>query len=373
MAKLTFFPVENGDTTLIEFGDGRLMLVDYCHRAKGEDDCEPCIDLASSLGALLAELGREYIDVVVLTHRHDDHVAGAEAFFSLDHAAAYQGDGRIAIGELWVPASMVLATGLAGSARVMREEARHRIKQGSGVRIFSAPGALDDIAADLGVSEEEMGALIVGAGEIAPGWTADDGEVEVFVHSPFAANCEPEAEEEDTNGSSIILHLTFFPGENPTPVLLGADAEWEVWKHVVELTEQNGNDTRLDWDVFKVAHHCSYTALAQEAGDGETVPEEGVDRLFDHAQNGAIVVASSNPIACEGTPPHEEAASYYRSIAANAAGQFFVTMEYPSQDAPEPLVIEIGEYGPAEKRSESARWSGAGAVIGSRSSRYGPQ
>lgn len=371
MAKLTFFPVENGDTMLIESDDGRLMLVDYCHRIKGEDNVEPCIDLASTLGALLADLKREAIDVVVFTHRHDDHTAGAEEFFSLDHAATYQGDGRVAIGELWIPASMVLATGLEGSARVIRQEARYRIREGSGVRVFSAPDALNDLAADLGISEDEMMSLVVGAGEVAPGWTADDGDVEVFVHSPFYGNCEPEADEEDSNGTSIVLHLTFLPNENPTRVLLGADAEWEVWKQVVELTEQHGNDKRLDWDVFKLAHHCSYTALAEEAGQGKTVPEDGVDRLYEHAQAGAILIASSNPIMSEGTPPHQEAAEYYQSVQERVRGKFFVTMEYPNQDAPEPLIIEIGEFGPAEKRSESARWSGVGAVLGSRSSRYG--
>lgn len=371
MARVTLFPLGNADSALVEFDDGRLMLIDYCHRTAGEEEAEPCVDLASTLGALLTDLGREDIDVVVFTHRHDDHVGGAEDFFWLDHAAKYQGTDRITIGELWLPASMVLATGLEGSARVIRQEARHRIKQSGGVRVFSAPDALDDLATDLGVSEEEMAALVIGAGQLIAGWTADAGNVEMFVHSPFSANCESGADEEDTNGTSIVLHLTFFPGEAPTRVLFGADAEWEVWKRIVELTELHGNDERLDWDVFKLSHHCSYSALAESAGDQKTVPEEGVDRLYEHAQQKSILIASSNPIASKGNPPHEEAAEFYRSVADEVGGKFFVTMEYPSPDAPEPLVIEIGEHGPAEKRSESAKYVGAGAVIGSRSSRFG--
>jgi glyoxylase-like metal-dependent hydrolase (beta-lactamase superfamily II) len=171
MAKMTFFPVGNGDTTLIEFGDGRLMLVDYCHRVRGEDDKEPYIDLASSLSAILADLERDDIDVVVFTHRHDDHSSGAEEFFSFDHAETYQGEGCIAIRELWVPASMVLATGLEGSARVIRQEARHRIRQGSGVRVFSAPEALCDLSADLGDSRAPMAAGLDCAGRITLVWT----------------------------------------------------------------------------------------------------------------------------------------------------------------------------------------------------------
>lgn len=371
MAKMTLFPVGNGDSILLEFDDGRLMLVDYCHKSVGEDEGHPCIDLSSSLSALLADLGRDDVDVVVFTHRHADHTSGAEDFFTFDHAAKYQGDGRIAIGELWVPAALVLASDLEESARVIRQEARYRITQGAGIRVFSAPDALDELAADLGVSEEDLSTLIVGAGEFAPGWTGDKGGAGVFVHSPFSSNCEPDAEDEDTNGTSIVLHLTLFPDASPVRVLLGADAEWEVWQQIVRLTEYHGNDERLMWDVFKLAHHCSYTALSEEAGDGKTVPAEDVDRLFEQGQQGAILVASSNPIDGEGTPPHVEAAEFYRSIAEAAGGTFLVTMEYQDEESPEPLVIELGEYGPAVKRSESARWSGAGAAIGTRSSRYG--
>ena len=37
-----------------------------------------------------------------------DHIMGSTEFFELLHAAKYQGDGRIKIRELWVPAAMLI-------------------------------------------------------------------------------------------------------------------------------------------------------------------------------------------------------------------------------------------------------------------------
>ena len=36
--KITFYPVSNGDTNLIEFSDGKKMLVDCKFRASSEED-----------------------------------------------------------------------------------------------------------------------------------------------------------------------------------------------------------------------------------------------------------------------------------------------------------------------------------------------
>jgi hypothetical protein len=48
---------------------------------------------------------RDYYDVVYFTHLDDDHCCGSGHFFWLEHAAKYQGESRIKIDELWVPAA----------------------------------------------------------------------------------------------------------------------------------------------------------------------------------------------------------------------------------------------------------------------------
>lgn len=367
MATMHIFPVGNGDSILIEFEDERLMLVDFCNLKCAEDDEDKRINLADALRTILDEKGRDSIDIVAFTHPHDDHLAGSDEFFWLRHAKKYQDDTRIRIDELWMPAGMVVTEGLEGCSAVIRAEARHRLEQGEGIRVFSAPDEFDKWLDDHGLGAERLGGLITHAGEVVPGISADDSNAEVFVHAPFSAYLEDCGD--DRNGSSLVLHLTFFPNGSAVRVMLGADAEHEVWQDIVNISEKY-NDDRLDWDIFKIAHHGSHNALAPEAGTGVTVPVDEVQRLFGRGANGCILVASCHPIDTENTPPHPETAAYYESVARGYGGEWLVTMEYPNESAPKPIVIRIGEDGVSVDRSSKVG-AGAAAVIGTSSPRMG--
>ena len=58
----------------------------------------------------------------------------------------YQGGDRVPIPELWVPAAMLLEEGThenrADEFIIWRQEARHRLRQGKGIRVFSKPEKL---------------------------------------------------------------------------------------------------------------------------------------------------------------------------------------------------------------------------------------
>ena len=51
MAKITFYPIGNADSALIEFADERLMLIDYCPRKEAENEEDKRIDLPEELRA----------------------------------------------------------------------------------------------------------------------------------------------------------------------------------------------------------------------------------------------------------------------------------------------------------------------------------
>jgi hypothetical protein len=68
-----------------------------------------------------------------------NHCGGSGDFFWLEHALKYQGEGRIKIKELWVPAGAILEDGCEDSARIIRQEARYRLKMGSGIRRADIP------------------------------------------------------------------------------------------------------------------------------------------------------------------------------------------------------------------------------------------
>src|SRR5260370_35947764 len=102
-----------------------------------DDPWDRRIDLPAELKSDLRAARRDYYVVVGYTHFDDDHCRGSGNFFWLEHALKYQNDGHIKIRDLWGPAAAILEDGLYDSARIIRQEARHRVTRGSGVPVFA--------------------------------------------------------------------------------------------------------------------------------------------------------------------------------------------------------------------------------------------
>jgi len=344
MAKVTFYPLGNADSTLIEFADGYLMLEDYCHRKDSSDKNDKRVDLSAELRAVLEEKDRDNFDVVAFSHSDDDHVGNAESFFWLDHAKEYQGDDRIKIDELWVPACFILEKGLESSARIIRQEARHRLKNNYRIRVFGNPGILDDWLKENDIDPKDREHLITHAGDVLK-----FNNAEIFVHSPFSFKMEDE--EVDRNGACLVLHTTFFEGENSYRLMLGSDAEYESWDSIIIKTRQKERPERLIWDIFRISHHCSYTALSSEKGKEKTEPIKTIKSLFEEGQMRCYLISSSDPIPSKDTdqPPHKQAAAFYKEVAKNKGDEdsFLVTMETPTTEIPKPIVISIDNNGPS--------------------------
>lgn len=342
--RLITYPIGNADCNLIQTADGRLIAVDYAAVAGGEPD-DLRIDLP---GALRQDIGpgRE-IDVLVLTHLDMDHFKGASEFFHLDHSPRHQGASRIRVRELWVPAAVIVEEGLEGEARVIQQEARFRLRNGSGIRVFSHARALDRWMRREGLDPKSRASLITSAGTCVPGFSLARDGLEVFVHAPFAEAAESSREIE-RNSTSIVLHLTFDDGDRPTRVFLGADIECEDLAKIVFNSERSGNHDRLLHDIAKLPHHLSYGSLSRDKGARETRPLDLVRKFYEqYGLLGEHLIGSSKvvePGATEG-PPHPEAARYYRRVAEGKRGMFVVTMEYPSKSAPDRLILEIGPSG----------------------------
>lgn len=351
MTEVTFFPLGNADSTLILTKSGKLILVDYGNMATGEED-DLRVDLKTRLTSILAELKRTEIDVVVFTHLDKDHYKGFSDFFYLQHADKYQTDGRFKIKELWAPAAMILEEGgqVDGEADILRAEARYRFLNGEGIRVFSKPEILSKWLEDRNLSLKDRGHLVADAGELVDIFTLEDDGVEIFPHAPFAADLDGVPGDELRNDSSIVLQMTCLVAEGrDIKVMFGADIASSVWDNIVRVTEFKGNENRLEWDIFKLSHHCSYRSLNEANWEENYEPTEPVKRLFEkYSREGAILVSTSGPIdENEDTnqPPHKEAAEYYESIAKTKNGQFIVTMEYPSKDRPDLLKLKIDDQG----------------------------
>lgn len=355
MTKLTFFPIGNADTCLVELQDGRRMLVDFADVAdKDKDDDKRC-NLSALLSEDFEEAEVDEYHIVAFTHLDDDHCHRASEYFWLDHAATYQGDGRKKIATLWVPAGVITEEGVTGDARAIRQEARYRLKNGEGIIVFSRPERLRNWLEENDLTVEDREDCFVDAGQLVPGLTIMGDAVEVFAHSPHATRTDDNGLE-DRNGDSLVFQMRFREGSYDTDVLFAADVNHEVLAEIVDITKYHKNDDRLHWNIYKLPHHCSYTAIGPDKGTDKTQPTEQIRWLCeDQGETAGYVLSSSNPIPNKGSeadndvqPPHRQAASYYREDVVER-NHLLVTMEHPKINAPKPIEIEIGSKGALKK------------------------
>ena len=370
MHTVTFYPLGNADSIKIDLANGRSLLFDYANTRDPDDEDDLRIDLAAQLQTELSKAQRKSFDVVAFTHLDDDHVTGAPDFFYLEHASKYQRYDRIRIEKLWVPAAAIIETDLTGDKRVIQSEARYRLLKGRGVRVFSRPAMLEEWLRSKKLTVADRKGLITDAGEVIPGFTQANDSLEFFVHSPFAMRSD-EGKIVDRNSEALVVQATFVSSGKETKLIFASDVDHEVINDIISVTRQNKNDQRLEWHLVKIPHHCSYRSLGPEKGEWKTEPTSQVKWLYEtQGKLRGRLISTSNPIPMEDTeqPPHRQAANYYREVAKSKLGEFLVTMEHPNPNAPEPLVVQINEWGAIVCKIVG---SGAASVVTHQSPRAG--
>lgn len=379
--KIVFYPVGNGDTCQVILAGGRRILFDFCHLRAAEDDADPRIDLKKQLKEELDAANRDDLDVVAFTHADTDHISGSTEFFDLRHAAKYQGEGRIKINELWVPAALLIdevkRDQLSNEFAILRREARHRVLEGKGIKVFSKPKRLMDewlrqALKDRGEPETARDYLFVDAGTLVNGFSLAADGAEFFCHSPFIKHCD---EGDDLrNEAALIFNVRLRADGTDYDFLQIGDSTWEVLEDIVSITKAHKNEDRLKWNLLNIPHHCSYLALSDQKGDKETEPKPLVKELLLHGKKDAYLVSSSDPIPDSkdmyeaDQPPHIQAKNAYETYRKKVQGRrVVVTMEEPNASKPEPLTFEVTVGGVAWIKAIS----GAPAVLASKPPRAG--
>jgi len=345
MHTITFFPIGNADSCLIELENGRRVVFDFADMRNRADPKDTRVDLEAELRKRLGK--DKQVEVVAFSHLDQDHIKRATEVFHLDHAAKYQGGDRIRIDTLWVPAAAILEEGAEDETRIIRQEARYRLKEGKGIRVFSRPEALDAWLTGQGIDPRSRRNLISDAGTLSPEFSLGADGVEFFVHSPFAERC-PDGKIVVRNNAALFMQATFEVSGIKTRLILSADVKHDVIEDIVRVTRYHGHDERLLWDINNIPHHCSYLSLAEEKGREVTEPSDSLRWLYEtQARHGALVVSTSDPIPSIDTvqPPHRQAAAYYRRAIKPRSGSFVVTMEHPGAADPKPVEIEIKHNG----------------------------
>jgi hypothetical protein len=368
--QIVFYPVGNGDTSQIILANDKRLLFDFRHQQQGEDKDHPVIDLNAQLRKELTDAKRDSFDVVAFTHSDKDHIAGSTEFFEMLHEKKYQGEGRIKIKELWVPAAMILETASnddqSSEFVLWRQEARFRLKAGKGIQVFSRPDKLKKWLAENDLSVESRIHLITDAGTLAKGFTLAADGVEFFCHSPFVKHVDG-SEDILRNEASLIFQVRFDVDGTQSNYLAVGDSTYDVLEDIVDITEFHGRTDRLHWNLFSVPHHCSYKAMGPEKGINETAPTEKVKQLLLHGQESAYLVSSSNPIPDikdaydQSLPPHiQSRKAYVRHLKEVGGRTFFVTMEEPNANQPKPIAFEVTRGGLTWKKTVS---TGAAAIV----------
>src|SRR3954447_5845490 len=320
MPRVTFYPVGNGDTSQIVLNNGKRLIFDYHHQKKSEEEGSTDFNLKKHLTDELKAVQRAEVDVLALTHGDDDHIRNSTEFFELRHAVKYQGNGRIKVKELWVPVAMILEEGTndqqTNEVIIWRQEARHRLREGKGIRVFSRPDKLKAWLEKNGLTLDQRRHRITDAGGVVPGFSLATDEVEFFCHSPFVKHTD----DRDVlrNEASLIFQVRFEIGGTRFNYFAVGDSTHEVLADIVRISNYHGNQDRLDWDLYNVPHHCSYLALGPDKGATKTTPTDAVAELLRHGQRNAYIVSSSNPIGNDKAaydqqqPPHVQAKNTYR-------------------------------------------------------------
>ena len=224
-AKLTFYPVGNGDMALVTLDNGQNILIDVNIRASADGEDGDVHDVAQDLKDRLPrdDDDRPYVDVFLNSHPDVDHVSGLRNHFHLGPLDEYPEDednDRIIIREMWSSPIVFRRANsqhkLGNDAKAWAKEARRRVARfrekglkgtGDGDRILllgkDRDGKTDDIV-EIVVLQDE---LITAANR------EEDGQFEARLLAPIYIDPEQEDADElvellSKNDSSVILRFS---------------------------------------------------------------------------------------------------------------------------------------------------------------------
>ena len=331
---MTFFPVGNGDMTLIQTKTNKYIMIDCNIRnAENDDKIYDCNEYLQ--GNLPIDDGQIYLDAFFLTHSDNDHCRGIRDYFNLC-APEDSDDDKIRIDELYVPAKLMMdETHYNDDADAIREEAQRRLDL-LGTDEADTPGNRIKI---VGYSKElkDYTDAIVPAGETISDINGNtDYGAEIFVLRPVKkANDD---EESDVNDCTASFKITFEINGGTYVAIIGGDLKCENWKEVIELNPD------MTFDLLLAPHHCSWHAVSSEdthTGKADPVIEE----FLEKSKENAYVVSSSKVIKRDGdNPPSYRAKNVYIKHLKKQ-DRFKCTAEYPNADDPKPLTFKITGQG----------------------------
>jgi hypothetical protein len=362
-ARITFFPVANGDMTLISLNDNddTNILIDVFIRSAADDPDDDTCDVAAELRKRLKsdDLGRPYVDVFVLSHPDKDHCTGLRNHFHLGKPEDYvdeptEGEEKkILIKEIWSSPMVSRRASkkhtLTDDAKAFNSEARRRVKlyrENYGLDITDGDRILI-IGEDEDQKSDGLEGILIKQGETfykINGKYSTSAWMRVL--GPFPLQDEELEATLVKNHSSVIIQYHIAADDSHPEAcifLTGGDAEVAIWKRLWEKYE-NSTDN-LKYDLLLAPHHCSWHVLSSDSRSKCANPQVDTDakNALSQANEGAFIISSSKAIKDDETdPPCHAAKLEYLKISKN----FECTGEFPTEKSHEPLEFLIAADGP---------------------------
>lgn len=377
-ATIEFFPVDNGDMTLLTLESGKQILIDVNIRKDADNEDEKDVpDVAAMLRERLPKdaKGRFYVDAFVLSHPDADHCRGLARHFHLGKPADWKkADDKIFVREMWSSPIIFRRRSevdgeLCKDASDWWTEARRRVakyredkksvEDGDRILILGedVDGKTDDLS-DIRIDVDGTIEKICGT---------KDGTFTGLLLAPLPPSTDKDEEDAlKKNHSSVVIRFHFAADgvENACAYLTGGDAEVAIWERLWKRHKKAVGD--LAYDVMLTPHHCSWHSLSHDSwsdkGESAEIDPDARSAL-GQANDKAILVASSKEIKDDkDDPPCIRAKREYEEIAKDVSGQFLCTA---TDSKGEVLLIQIDGSGPTTKAA------GSGVVGGPSSGKPG--
>lgn len=379
---IKFYPVGNGDQSLIVLADETTIQIDCNIRQASHDDGQAeYFDVKKDILSILKKRNEApYLDVFILTHGDCDHCRGFIKNYYQGDPNNYTKENRdaneIIIDEMWF-SPMIAEEHSNTDEEAYQLEAERRLKLHlDNDKNKDLPGnRIKIIGYDGSKKYYSLNYLRATPGSIVSTFNnKTQSKFSVFIHAPFKEQLL--SAEKDKNSTSIVLQARF--KNNPSDqdftclAMFGGDADYIAWGIILQKTINSKKDISekaLYWDIFLAPHHCSWTFFNDTPHIDNPIPSEDSLEILKYRRKGGIIISSSKKIHDnEDNPPHYAAKQEYIKKLESSAN-FYNTAIEPEEAAPKPLVFEIIETGikkvKSQKEIEAGKLAAALAVANS--------
>ena len=323
-ATLEFFPVGNGDMTLVTLASGRRIL----------------------------------IDMNILSHPDRDHCSGLERHFHLGAEDTWnENDDKIIIHEMWSSPIVFrrkrdVEGSLVADADAWWKEARRRVtlyKNTGDKEGITLGNLIQVLGEDRDDKTDDIQDILIREGELFSRICREQDET--FVARLLAPHYVSEEEAKELTGknhSSVVIafELTSENRQRAGLFLTGGDAEVENWERI--WGRNSDTPDKLQYNVLQAPHHCSWHSLSydkySDLGERAVVSQDARNALSQALPN-SLIVASSKAIDTD-NPSKERSRREYQSILEEKSGAEFICTGNDSEN--DVLLIEFDEDGPLQ-------------------------